>query len=183
MRCDLRVHLLEQVQRVAQNPEDVHACRSDVAFRRDQLLAYPRHTFAQAGNLLLHVATHGSVVGFAHHQVEIASGGLVHVVDGGQRCGTGRVEPERAQSVDPLDAPHFLGGMVPHVLDVALELLAVAQGLHFTLQGVVEDLAVREAQPVAIRVNALLHGVTVLPHLSPFGTLGRLRPCGKIVWI
>lgn len=59
--------------------------------------------------------------------------------------------------------------MVIHRPGVALEAFGVRHGVDFALDRQVLDLAVSLAQPVAIRVDALLHGVTVLPHLVTLG--------------
>ena len=42
---DLGGHLLEQIERVAQHPEDVDPFGPDMVFRRDQALALPGHAF------------------------------------------------------------------------------------------------------------------------------------------
>ena len=89
MARNLTTQLLKEIQRIAQHLEDIHPFGSDVVFRRDQPLTGPGNTFAQACDLFLHVATHCGVVSFPHHHVEVAPRRLVHVVDGGERGGTG----------------------------------------------------------------------------------------------
>jgi hypothetical protein len=70
--------------------------------------------------------------------------------------------------------------MVVHCPGVILEGLGVVQGFDFALDRLVLDLAIRLAQPVAVGVDPLLAGLAVLPTWSPFGTRGRLSPCGRI---
>lgn len=77
---DLGGHLLEQIERVAQHPEDIDAFGPDMVFRRDQVLGLPGHAFAQASDLLLHVAAYGGVMLLANHQVQVTPRRLVHVV-------------------------------------------------------------------------------------------------------
>lgn len=65
--------------------------------------------------------------------------------------------------------------MLLDVLRMALELLAVNQGLHLALNRLVADLAVRGSGPVAVRVDALLHCIAVLPHLVALRYLGQAQ--------
>lgn len=67
--------------------------------------------------------------------------------------------------------------MVVHRPGAALEAFGVRHGFDFALDRLVLDLAVSLAQPVAVRVDALLHCVTVLPHLV---ALGHLRYCQAV---
>lgn len=54
-----------------------------------------------------------------------------------------------------------LSTVVVDVPGMALELLAIGQGLHLALDRLVLDLSVRLAQPVAVRVDALLASLTM----------------------
>jgi len=73
--------------------------------------------------------------------------------------------------------------MVVHRPGVILERLRVPHRLYFPLDRLIPDLAVSLTQPVAIRVDALLASLAVLPHLVTLGTLGMLKPWGRMVWI
>ncbi|MNV81430.1 hypothetical protein D3C71_1750970 [compost metagenome] len=55
---------------------------------------------------------------------------------------------------------------------MALIVLSVLQRLHTALAGLIMDLAIRLAQPVAIGVDALLYRFAVLPDLIAFGQAG-----------
>lgn len=55
--------------------------------------------------------------------------------------------------------------MVVHGPGVVLEPFGVAHRLHFPLDRLIQDLAVSLAQPIAVRVDTLLTGLTVLQHL------------------
>lgn len=92
----------------------------------------------------------------------------MQIVHGGQASGPARQQLERAQGFHFLDAAHRFGAVVVNLYDAALVALGIVQGLHLALHCLVEDLAVRLAQPVAVGVHALLTGLAVLPHQIPF---------------
>lgn len=69
--------------------------------------------------------------------------------------------------------------MVIHRPGVALEALSVLHRLHFALDRLVLDLAVRLAQPVAVGVDALLASLAVLPHLVSLRHPGQAQAVGQ----
>ena len=69
--------------------------------------------------------------------------------------------------------------MIVHGPDVALVPLSVPHRLHFPLDRLIQDLAVRLAQPVAVSVDALLTGFAVLPHLIPLRYAGHTQAVGQ----
>lgn len=69
--------------------------------------------------------------------------------------------------------------MVVHRPGVALEALSVLHRLHFPLDRLVLDLAVRLAQPVTVRVDALLTRFAVLPHLVSLRHPGQAQAMGQ----
>lgn len=62
---------------------------------------------------------------------------------------------------------HGLGAVVVHVHGGDLIVLGVLQGLHLALYGLIADLPIRLAGPVAIGVHSLLASLAVLPQLIP----------------
>lgn len=85
---ELHVHLLHQVEQIAQYLEHVHPFRPQPGLRRLQALADLGHAPAQALDLLLHIPANHRVVLLPHHQIEVAPCGLVEVVHRGQARGT-----------------------------------------------------------------------------------------------
>lgn len=84
-----------------------------------------------------------------------------------------------AQGFKRLGAPYRLARMVVHGSSVALKPLGVANRLHFRLDRLVQDLAISLAQPIAVRVDTLLTGFTVLPYLITLRHPRHAQPVGQ----
>ena len=84
VRGDLSIHLLDQIKQITHHLEDVYAAGPNPALGSLQVLASLSDAFKQALNSLLQVATYGDIELFANHHVEIAAGGLMHVIQGSE---------------------------------------------------------------------------------------------------
>lgn len=104
-----------------------------------QALVGFRHAAAQSLNLLEHIPAHNGVVLLSRHQVVIAAGGDVQVVQGGQRCRTSRQQRKRTHSLDLLYPTDRLGRMRVNGR-CSLVLLGVVQRLDLALAGLVRYL-------------------------------------------
>lgn len=88
MACNLNVHLFHKVEKITQDLQYVHLLGSQPGLGRVQALTSTGHALAQALNMLLQVATQRGIELPPHHQVEVAAGGLVQAIHGGQARGS-----------------------------------------------------------------------------------------------
>lgn len=85
---ELHVHLLHHVQQVPQHMQHVHRLRPQPCLGRLHVLTGPGHALAQSLDLLLQVATHRGIQLLPHHQIEVATSGLVQIIHGRESCGS-----------------------------------------------------------------------------------------------
>lgn len=105
----------------------------------------------------------------AHHQIEVAPGGLIEVVHGGQARRPTRQQLQRPERLQRRHAAHRFAGMVGHVQGVAVVALGIAQAstsrsmaLSLILPSVCRD-------QLPSGVDVLLAGGAVLPELVALG--------------
>ena len=84
----LHVHLLQQIDHIAEYLQHVNALRAQPGLGRLQLLTHRYHTFTQSLDLLPHISTDHRVALLPHHQVQVAASSQVQIVDAGQARGT-----------------------------------------------------------------------------------------------
>ncbi|MNN03449.1 hypothetical protein D3C81_1161370 [compost metagenome] len=155
------VHLHHQVDQVTEHLQDIHSLRTNPCGLGDALACFL--------DLLDQVATYGQVEFLGHHLVEIPAGSQVEVVHRCQVAGAAGQQLESAEGLDLFGTAYRFGGMVIDGSAVALVLLDVGQAFHPPFGRLVSDRAVCLAGPAAVCLDALLCGLTVLPHLVPFG--------------